>query len=214
MNRFDAIVFDFDGVLAESVEVKTRAFAAMYAPYGAEIEARVVAFHQAHGGVSRVEKFRYFHEHFLKRPLTEAEEKRLAAEFGARVEALVAASPWVAGAEDFLRGHHATLPLFVASGTPEAELHRILRQRRMAHYFRGAFGSPAKKGEILSRILAEGGYAPERVLMVGDSRTDWEGARQAGTLFLGRGGADDVIFPPEVVVMPDLIGLGIFIGEA
>lgn len=32
--KFDAIVFDFDGVLVESVDVKTQAFATLYSEYG------------------------------------------------------------------------------------------------------------------------------------------------------------------------------------
>ena len=31
---FEAIVFDFDGVLVESVDIRTRAFVELYRPYG------------------------------------------------------------------------------------------------------------------------------------------------------------------------------------
>lgn len=213
MSRFDAIVFDFDGVLVESVDVKTRAFAALYANYGADIVARVVAFHLANGGLSRLEKFRYFHNKLLGLPLSREEESRLAAEFNARVEESVVAAPWVAGAEDFLLEHYAGIPLFVASGTPDEELKRILQKRRMSQYFRAAFGSPAKKGEILRGILEDGGYPPEKVLMVGDSLLDLEGAREAGTGFLGRLTPPCNIFPAEVPILPDLAGLRAFIHE-
>ena len=65
--RYDAVVFDFDGVLVESVDVKTDAFAALYRPYGSDIVEKVVAWHMAHGGVMRFEKFRHFHRVFLGR---------------------------------------------------------------------------------------------------------------------------------------------------
>lgn len=213
MIRFDAVVFDFDGVLVESVNVKTQAFAALYAGYGCAVVEQVVAFHLANGGLSRFEKFRYFHNELLGLPLSHEEENRLAAEFNARVEAAVVAAPWVEGAEEFLVGHHARIPLFVASGTPEEELKRILRKRHISHYFCAAFGSPAKKGGILRGIIENGGYRPEKVLMVGDSLLDMEGAKEAGTCFLGRCIPPDNIFPPGVQVLPDMTGLRKFVHE-
>lgn len=215
MSGYDAIAFDFDGVLVESVDVKTQAFAALYIGYGPEIVEQVVAFHLANGGLSRFEKFRYFHNKLLGLPLSPEEENRLAAEFNARVEAAVIDAPWVEGAEEFLVKYHADIPLFVVSGTPEEELKRILQKRHISHYFRAAFGSPAKKGEILRDILESGGYRPGQMLMVGDSLLDMEGAHEAGICFLGRAAAlPDNIFPPDVPVLPDMTGLQGFIRDS
>jgi HAD superfamily hydrolase (TIGR01549 family) len=213
VSRFDAVVFDFDGVLVESVSVKTQAFADLYSGYGAPVVEQVVAFHLANGGMSRFDKFRYFHNKLLGLPLSVEEESRLAAEFNARVEAAVIASPWVVGAEQFLAEYHASIPLFVASGTPEEELKRILQERHISHYFRAAFGSPATKEQILRGILKNGGYRPEKVLMIGDSLLDMEGAKKAGTCFLGRFTPPDNIFPLGMPVLPDMTGLREFISD-
>lgn len=214
MSGFDAIIFDFDGVLVESVDIKTQAFAALYANYEPKIVAQVVAFHLANGGLSRFEKFRYFHNKLLGLTLSLEEENRLAAEFSAHVEAAVADAPWVKGAKEFLVKYHTNIPLFVASGTPEEELKRILKKRHISHYFRATFGSPAKKGEVLRGILENGGYRPEKVLMIGDSLLDLEGANEAGVCFLGRLASLDNIFPLGVPVLPDMTGLQGFICDS
>ena len=39
--------------------------------------------------------------------------------------------------------------------------------------------------EILQRIFSERQWHLEKVLMVGDALTDWEGAKRAGTAFIG-----------------------------
>ena len=57
---YEAFFFDFDGVLADSVEVKTRAFARLFESYGPEVVARVVAHHRYHGGMTRIEKIKQF----------------------------------------------------------------------------------------------------------------------------------------------------------
>ena len=213
MLRFDAIVFDFDGVLVESVDVKTRAFASLYEPYGLEVVGKVVAWHLEHGGVSRHEKFRHFHRAFLDRPLPPEEEARLADRFSGLVEEAVIAAAWVPGAREFLDGWHARLPLYVASGTPEEELVRIIERRGMGHFFAGVAGAPRRKGDILRDFLGRSGVPPGRMLMVGDAMTDFEGAAEAGVSFLGVVPAGANPFPSSVPALPDLQRFSAFLAE-
>ena len=203
--RFDTIVFDFDGVLVESVEIKTRAFVEIYRPYGEAVTAAVTAYHLAHGGVSRNEKFRYFHNALLGRALSEEEELRLVAKFSALVEDAVVAAPWVAGAREFLDANSKRLPLHVASATPAVELRRIVIRRGMRGYFSDVEGAPRTKGAILRSIIIAGGYLPARVLMVGDALSDLEGALEVGVTFLGRVAKDaQNPFPTGVAIIEDL----------
>lgn len=195
---FTAWFFDFDGVLAESVDVKTRAFADLYEPYGPVIVEQVVAYHLKHGGLSRYEKFRHYHTHFLETELSAEEEKHLGDRFGALVEDLVVESDWVPGAQQLLDALHGHVPMFVVSGTPEEELRRIVGRRGMANYFEGVFGSPRGKGELISMIAAEHGLEPAHCVMIGDSITDFDGAKEAGVQFHGRvKSGQGNPFPPE-----------------
>lgn len=214
MFRFDAIVFDFDGVLVQSVDVKTRAFATLYEPYGADVVQRVTAWHLEHGGVSRYEKFRYFHETFLNQKLLAAEEAKLADCFSALVEEAVIAAAWVPGAHEFLETYASRLAFFVASGTPEEELRRIIKRRMMTRYFIGVAGSPRRKGEILRFFLRHQNIPPHRMLMVGDAMTDYVGATEANIPFLGITPEEANPFPLGVPVLPDLTRLAAFIVES
>ena len=209
--KFDALIFDFDGVLVESVDVKTQAFAALYEQYGPEVVKRVVSYHLDHGGVSRFEKFRHFHQVFLGKPLLDKEEADLGERFSQLVEDEVVASPYVKGAKEFLDTYYQTLPMFVASGTPDAELKRIVARREMTHYFASVHGTPALKGEILRGIVERHGYQRERVLMVGDATTDYKGALEAGVSFLGRVVENPGPFPMGTPALPDLTGLAAFL---
>ncbi len=145
--KYDAIVFDFDGVLVESVDVKTQAFGALYAEYGDRIVEQVKAYHLLHGGVSRFEKFRYYHEVLLGKNLTEVEEIKLGDRFSQYVEDAVVDAVYVAGAYEVLENNYQSTPMFVASGTPDQELKRIVSRRNMSHYFVSLHGSPFLAGE-------------------------------------------------------------------
>jgi HAD superfamily hydrolase (TIGR01549 family) len=205
--RYGAIVFDFDGVLVESVDVKTRAFVALYEEHGKDVAAQVAAYHLAHGGLSRYEKFRHCHKALLGLEISPAEERALGERFSALVEDAVVAAAWIPGAREFLESWSGRLPLYVASGTPEDELLRIIQRRGMAKYFAGVGGTPAKKGELIARFARASGVPPSRVLMVGDSTTDYEGAREAGAAFAGVASPSIAMLGAGIPVLPDLLGL-------
>ena len=69
--KYDAIVFDFDGTLVDSNEIKSRAFGKLYKSYGEEIVRKVVDYHSQHEGISRFIKFKYWQEILLGQPYTD-----------------------------------------------------------------------------------------------------------------------------------------------
>ncbi|MEK7234705.1 MAG: HAD family hydrolase [Elusimicrobiota bacterium] len=207
-----AIIFDFDGVILQSVDIKTRAFEALFAFEGPEAVARIVDHHRANGGVSRYEKFRHAYREILRRPLSAEQEKTLGERFNILVEDAVSACPWVPGAREFLEARHKQFPLFIASGTPQEELSRIVERRGLNGFFRAVYGTPAQKDAILRKIAADLPCAPEDLLMVGDAGGDYEAAHAVGAAFVG------VVAPgvpnpflPGVAVLPDLTGLETFL---
>lgn len=206
----EAVVLDFDGVVLESVDVKTRAFAALFEREGREAADRIVAYHVANGGISRYEKFRWAYREVLRRPLAQDEEERLGAEFNRLVEEAVVAAEWVPGAREFLESHHGRLPLYVASGTPQDELRRIVRRRDLERYFRGVYGAPDTKDKIIAAVAADLGCPPSALVMVGDAINDLHGAEKAGARFIGRRGAAD--FPAGTTLIDDLRALPAALG--
>src|SRR5215467_1275440 len=65
---FDAVAFDFDGVILESTDIKTAAFRALFADQPDALE-RILSLHETHGGVSRLVKFDLIYRDILKQPL-------------------------------------------------------------------------------------------------------------------------------------------------
>jgi len=205
LDGLDAIIFDFDGVLVESVDVKTRAFGALYEKYGEKVVAQVENYHLSHGGVSRFEKFRYFQIEILgEAPLTEREVADLAAAFSDLVMDRVVAAPMVIGAQAFLDSAGNHLPLFVVSGTPTAELDEIIGRRNLDTVFSGTWGSPRSKAENIAELLREHDLPANRCIVIGDAIADLDGARANDVHFLGRVAAsDDNIFAADIKTFVD-----------
>lgn len=204
---WDAILFDFDGVLVESVDVKTKAFAALYREHGPEIEAKVVAHHLANGGMSRFDKFRVYQSEFLAAPADEDTIQGLAARFGALVEDEVCACAETLGAQNLLDALYGRTPLYVVSATPAEELRRIVARRGLAAYFEDVRGAPRAKRDHILDLMQACGAAAQRTLFVGDAMNDYNAAAGAGVRFIGRAANGDNPFPPGTLVVDDMAAL-------
>ncbi len=199
------LVFDFDGVVLRSVDLKTRAFEALFSSEKPEHVRRIVEYYKVSGGLPRLEKLRWVYREVLRRPLTAELEAELGRRYNALVEDAVVACEFVAGAREFLERQPRGLPLYVASGTPEEELRRIVQRRGLSACFAGVFGAPREKSAILTVVAAGLACAAHELVMVGDSMHDLASAKAAGTRFIGVGAAG--VFPPGTRVIADLRGL-------
>lgn len=184
--RYKAIFFDFDGVILDSTNIKTEAFRQMFQKYGCEIEQAVVEYHQENEGISRFVKLKYWYETLLHQSLSDEELQRLGEVFSSIVKEQVMQAPFIAGAIETLeqlRGEG--IPAYIISGTPEQELQEIVKERQLNKYFRGIYGSPKTKVEIIRTIIKEEGYKPEEIVFFGDAMTDYLAANETGIHFIG-----------------------------
>lgn len=206
--RFDTVLFDFDGVLVESARIKTDAFRVIYAGQPPDVLARIVAYHKANAGISRVVKIRHVEREFLGRPGDDGTVAALSARYSDAVVGKVVAAPPVAGADDFLARFKGRLRMFVISGTPEAELVSIVAARGLGDTFTAVRGSPALKPDIGRDLAARYGLDMARTVFVGDATTDFDAAHDLGCAFVGRvPPGERGPFPAGTVILPDLTGL-------
>ena len=178
------IIFDFDGVIAESVQVKTDAFASLYEQYGNNILTKVLKHHQANGGVSRFEKIKLYHGSYLNKAITNEEIEELANQFSELVVEKVIDSPYVPGVFKYIQKCYEKYNLFISTGTPTNEMKQILIGRGIAEYFMEIHGSPEKKSVHISKIMSKYNYHPDELIFYGDANTDIDAAEQANLPFV------------------------------
>ena len=184
---FSCLIFDCDGVLIESVPVKTRAFARVAEPFGAEAVDRLVMYHTMHGGISRYTKFEWLYREVLGREITPEELEELGRRYADIAFDELCRCAVVPGAVDVLTRWRGRVPMYVCSGAPHEELLVVLERHGLHQYFTGIFGSPPAKTALLRDIILRAGVDPATAVMVGDSGTDLHAAEAVGTLFYGRG---------------------------
>ena len=195
-----AIVFDFDGTLMESADIKTDAFVQLFRNYP-QYQAKILEYHLAHAGVSRYVKFREIYRNILRQPLAVYEEERLGEMFRQLIATKMSACPLVLGVQAFLGAASRQFKCFIASGAPEGELRPLIEERGLGRYFEGIHGSPQSKREILRMILRQHSLVSSQVLSIGDALSDFEAAQAEGIPFAGRIGAEEeTIFPVGATV--------------
>ena len=201
-SSWQAVFFDFDGVIADSTQVKVRAFAALFASSGAAIQETVVRYHLDNGGMPRQEKLRHCFTALAGKSLTEAELEQAGRTFSDLVLEEVVAAPLIAGARTTLeRLKQVGIPAFVVSGTPGAEMRLIVARKGLAPLFTEVHGSPQAKPAIVADILGRHGFSPGRCLFVGDAMADYRAAKTHALHFLGIVPAGkNSIFPAHIPI--------------
>lgn len=188
-----AIFWDFDGVVAESVNVKTEAFYNLYMVYGEAIADKVRRHHLDNGGMSRFDKFRHYQADFLGQPTPIGDDviADLASRFSELVLDGVIHAPFVSGVEKILRNKSEELDFYIISGTPTEEMRLIVRERHLDSYFKGVYGSPESKTHWCTVLMDQWGYLPEEIVFIGDAMSDYRAAKECGLTFLLRKHGDN-----------------------
>ena len=182
------LIFDFDGVIADSNEVKTQAFAELYESFGEEIVVKVVDHHKKNRGMSRFEKFKYYHSIFLNQDLNKATLNKLSNRFSELVFNKVVSSNEINSAGSFLEKYCSVDRVCVInSATPQSEIEEIIRARGLAKVFSSIFGSPSSKLENITKILNKYSCSKDEVVFFGDSEADLIAANSAEIYFIGIG---------------------------
>lgn len=183
LSRYQTLVFDSDGVILNSNEVKTLAFYNAARPYGEAPAQALVDYHVSRGGISRYVKFEYFLNEIVRQPATEAAMQQLLQAFTDEViQGLVQAE--LAPGLEALRKATPHTRWMVVTGGDQAELREVYSRRGIASWFdAGLFGSPDSKDAILERELRNANLKSPAIFF-GDSRYDHEAASRAGLDFV------------------------------
>ena len=178
------VVFDLDGVILESLEVKTEAFVEMYSEYGKEIVSKVRAYHLNNGGISRYKKIRYFHKNFLNLDLSNSDFDKLLSKFATIVFSKVVKSKFVDGFNEYIKSILNNSYICLSTGTPTKEAKEILEYKKITHYFSEIYGSPSEKKDHLFKILQKNKFQDKYFL--GDAMSDYQAAEEFNFKFILR----------------------------
>lgn len=172
------IIFDFDGVILDSIPVKTEAFRKLFMEFSNVDVERLIKYHLENGGKSRYLKIKYFFNKILNREISEKEILDYANRYSELTKEELAKEVYlIEDTLNFIKNNHENYNMHIASGADEGDLKYICKNLKLEQYFLSIGGSPKVKSEIVEDILKLNDYKKEEIILIGDSTNDFEAAK-------------------------------------
>ena len=179
------IFWDFDGVIKESVNVKTEAYVQLFSSFDPSITEKVREHHLINGGMSRYDKIPLYLE-WSNEKVNDKIVKQLCKNYSNLVVNKVISSPWVSGVENYLRKNKYFQKFVLISATPQDEIERILDAIKLTRCFSSIYGAPISKKDAIRKDLIKKRIDRNKCLMIGDTLLDYEAAKKNDVSFVLR----------------------------
>ncbi|MCX6799393.1 MAG: HAD hydrolase-like protein [Candidatus Diapherotrites archaeon] len=184
-----AVVFDFDGVLVDSNQLKLDAYFTAFG--GIKGSRRIVSDVLAEYEGKRREKIisvileRCIEANALKAGMPVLAQAYIK-KYSDAVQKAISGAREIKGAKKAVQALCKKCLLFVDSATPDAYLKAAVSSRKLSSYFKGIYGlDSGSKADNVRLILREYGLSPSEVVFVGDSNSDLACAKELNTHFVG-----------------------------
>ncbi|MFA6192500.1 MAG: HAD hydrolase-like protein [Sulfurimonas sp.] len=168
------ILWDFDGVILDSMKIKGDGFKELFKEYDEEHVQLIEKYHYENGGVSRFEKIRYFFHTILEQEISEIDVQKFADTFATIIEQkLYNKSNLIAETVNFIKSNYKKYNFHIVSGAEHDELNELCKYFGLSNYFKSIEGSPTKKDILVKNILKKYEYKKEETALIGDAMTDY-----------------------------------------
>jgi len=180
------IIFDFDGVIIDSVPIRNFGFYEIFKKYPKKLVEQLVAYHIENLGLSRFVKIRYFFHTILKKDITKEEILEFSNLYSSiMLLHLNNKKLIIQDTLNFIQQNYQKYNFHIASGSEQNELRLLNDNLNLSFYFHSIHGSPIPKIELVKIILKENQYKDEETVLIGDSINDYDAAIQNNIRFFG-----------------------------
>jgi phosphoglycolate phosphatase-like HAD superfamily hydrolase len=180
------ILWDFDGVILDSMEVRDFGFKEIFKEFEASNVETLLEYHRLNGGLSRYVKIRYFFESILNQSITDTEVLEYATRFSEIMrKELIDPKNLIEDSVHFIKRNHTNFNFHIVSGSDQVELGFLCKELGLADYFISIEGSPTPKNTLVKDLLEKYNYKLSETCLIGDSINDYQAAQANKISFYG-----------------------------
>ena len=178
------MVFDNDGVIMGSNNLKTEAFKKALEYEDVLLVDEFIRYHKTFGGVSRFEKFQHFYINIKKEKNYKVKLEEALDKYSSNALKALMNADLIPGIENFLELLKSNNKItHVVSGSDQKELLGVYKARNLIPYFNYVSGSPETKNNILKEMIQDSKISFPAVYF-GDSKLDYIAAKKHGFDFV------------------------------
>jgi len=183
---FSIILWDFDGVILDSMSIKTEGFRELFKNYDNKLVEKFIEFHLQNGGMPRFEKIKYFYNNLLGENITNEKVNELAETYGKIIEKkLFNKNNLIEDSVNFIKNNYKNYDCHIVSGAEHNELNKLCKFLEIDKYFISINGSPTLKKDLIKNLIKKYNYDNKKMCLIGDSINDYKAARENGIVFFG-----------------------------
>jgi len=180
-------MFDFDGTLVDSNEIKREAFFTVSDHISSSPKIMFEILNMTDLG-DRYDIFNRYSKRLNEEFEFLVDEDFLVEKYSAICEENVSLAESILGFDSLLNFLKKTdIKVIISSATPTIALKKIIINRKIDHFFDHIYGSPESKVEHIKKVIKDYNISPKEILYVGDSEVDMQASLISGSFFIGVG---------------------------
>jgi len=172
------ILFDFDGVILDSMKIRTDGFREIFSSFQKKDVDQLVDFHNKNGGLSRYVKIEYFFKRILNEDIDAQKINEIAARFSKIMRnKLTDKRLLIEPTINFIDKNQTAYNFHIVSGSDQEELIFLCKKLSISKYFKSIHGSPTTKSTLIKNLISKYNYQNSSTALIGDSINDYDAAK-------------------------------------
>lgn len=180
---FQIVIWDFDGVIVFSEELREGAFRYALRNYEANFVEQLISYHNINGGLSRYHKFDFFFNDIVKLSSPKSELNAALNDY-AQFTRENAFKYLIPNNEIITEIKTSSKVQYIASASDQKELQYFVHLLGISDHIVSSFGSPKNKVDNINEIISIEKCSLSDVVLIGDSINDYEAAQATGINFI------------------------------
>ena len=184
MFKYKTIIWDLDGTLIDSNEIKTDGFRILFSEHEKRMIKVLINYHQENGGLSRYDKIRFFYKKNYNEEISDRVLFNLANNYSEIVMDNLKNPKLLFNYSKKLISEFK-LPNVLVTASDQNEAIQVLEFHGIKSLFSKIYGSPTNKLENLKNVLIDYGLTNKDVVYIGDSINDLHFCNELSIDFIG-----------------------------
>jgi len=170
-------VFDFDGVIVDSMISKGSSFANIF-NVDYQLKRQIINYHLKNGSKSRFDKIKYITKYILKSNNGSYDEKYILkkiSDFKKNYLKNIDSIKLVKGIDCFLKYiNKIDNKIYIVSAAPRLEIEFFLKKFKLSSFISYIYDSKISKSDAMNKIININKTSNEKYIYFGDSISDWD----------------------------------------
>ena len=198
--NYKFIIFDFDGVIVDSVKIKEEIYCELFSQISTSELEDIKKYIRNNSHISREEKIQYIYKNISKNNLKSLEE--LTKLFPIILFSKLKKIKPIKDIKKFLNLLNSSRKIII-SAAPRSEIIKIIKDNNLEAYFDEIYGS-IKEKHLVIKEFNKSGIQKKQMIFIGDKLSDFNSAEKAGIDFIGRVSEfDPTSFPLETLTFKE-----------